>query len=64
MKWLPIETAPKGRAVLVGGGRFVTMAIYEEYHPNAKGKAVWRALMSGYKLYPTHWLKLPRVPKS
>ena len=66
MDWQPIETAPKGKRVLVASGDLIHIATYTR---------AWSDLMRGYcdKWWiaqnlpfdhpkPTHWMSLPHPP--
>lgn len=64
--WQKIETAPKGKLVLVDGHNEwygPVSARLERFHPNQPGKMRWRAAINGYKLEPTHWMPIPPLPE-
>jgi hypothetical protein len=71
MKWKPIETAPRdGTPILVcyapqyTSNGFLPVAVrWRSFHPNAKGKELFRD-SSGTKVeHVTHWMPLPEPPK-
>lgn len=70
MEWKKIESAPKdGTKILVCiipkdkkliHWYWPTSASWRAYHPNAKGKEMFRD-ESGVKLNPTHWMELLKI---
>ncbi|UOF77900.1 hypothetical protein [Caudoviricetes sp.] len=69
--WQPIETAPKdGTAILVCNAPlydengFLPVAVrWRSYHPNAKGKEMFRDMVGTKIEFATHWMPLPEPPK-
>jgi hypothetical protein len=70
--WQPIETAPRDKAILIGGGLFqfydysktkfegVSIAYWYQDHwrgSNLDGHEEWNIH------WPTHWMPLPESPK-
>jgi hypothetical protein len=66
MEWQPIETAPKGRAVLVAcefdypGDWRIKLGSYLPDHPDQFHG--W--LIHGASWKPTHWMPLPQPPEA
>jgi len=61
MEWQPIETAPKGRAVLVY--KFNTKEQYVAANINGAYGPGW-CTQDGFELFKvTHWMPLPDPPK-
>ena len=63
-KWKPIETAPRGKKILIYDPTEtddpVRLAWYS-YEPD--GDSVEKAWNDGYQVfYPTHWLPIPALP--
>ena len=63
--WRPIESAPKGKKILVReGGDWIGIAIF---HTEGKFSGRWiyiNAVDSHENLFPTHWQPLPTPPAS
>lgn len=68
-EWRPIETAPKGKSILLGVCASIA-TIYigrkrygEDWEPQPR-EFVWREDNSGRFSHPTHWLPLPEPPRT
>lgn len=56
MAWQPIETAPKGKMLMVWGSGGAMLG-YQDENGN------WRQRHHGpHKAKPSHWMNLPRPP--
>lgn len=76
MKWRPIETAPKGTTVWIGGGVYRTdQDLTDDWRPCTfvtaaylrDGDKEWRGDQLAHDEFywhlPTHWMPLPEPPK-
>lgn len=67
MKWMPIESAPKGRSVMLGspGNRHPIYCGQQRYGvlgEPSQDVFAWRCDSSGRFTSPTHWMPLPEPP--
>ena len=55
--WQPIETAPRGEAVIVYPNLHVTWTVAVKQHDEW-----WDNLDDNNLIYPTHWMQLLELP--
>ncbi len=55
-EWQPIETAPKGKTVIVWGGGGMRFLLQR---PNGQ----WQSMMGHPKEKPKYWMPLPKAPE-
>ena len=67
MNWQPIETAPKGRRILLWGKYWSDSQGYMDIpligiwnNFNERWEAAW---MGWFGIRPTHWMPLPELPE-
>jgi hypothetical protein len=71
VKWKPIESAPRdGTPIIVcyaphyTSNGFLPVAVrWRSFHPNAKGKELFRDSAGAKVEHVTHWMPLPEPPK-
>jgi hypothetical protein len=68
MDWQPIETAPKGRSVLLAcAGTHIPIYVGRErlgmLGEPQQDEYRWRCDSSGRFANPTHWMPLPKEPQ-
>lgn len=66
--WLPIESAPKDKSVLLYVNQFLPVYCGRKRHGNLgepqQGAFAWRCDSSGRFSDPTHWQPLPAAPST
>ena len=66
MTWQPIETAPKGKSVLLYAGELCPLYCGKQRFGNLgepqQDVHAWRCDSSGRFAAPTHWMPLPAAP--
>ena len=64
--WLPIESAPKDRIIILRNGKTVTAGFFDENETRYKWAFLdWAFLESTSKQFgPTHWQELPAAPEA
>lgn len=66
MNWQPIETAPKGKSVLLYAGELCPLYCGKQRFGNLgepqQDEHAWRCDSSGRFAAPTHWMPLPAEP--
>jgi len=70
-KWMPIESAPRGKSILVCredyGGQLrlpgSTPQVANFAHSRWEQIGKWLSVIDGSLIYPTHWQPLPEPPK-
>ena len=68
-EWQPIETAPAATCILIAGAENGEPVITAAFSYSAPGIAVWvKSHCDGHAhittFDPTHWMPLPKAPKS
>lgn len=71
MEWMPIESAPKDKSVLLlMGGKFPSVGQWDSQPFNYRAHPYWRSERGHIfgktwdrENQPTHWMPLPEPPK-
>ena len=65
LEWLSIETAPKGKRVLIYDPTESKPMLFAWYGYEPSGDSLEKSWNDGYQTYyPTHWFPIPKSPKT